>query len=42
DTDFLKEFTGFIKNQMMAQASISLLAHSFLTPQSVLALMVND
>jgi len=41
DTDFLQEFTNFMKYQMMTKASISLLAHSFITPQSVLALMVD-
>ncbi|MEW5925189.1 MAG: flagellin, partial [Candidatus Zixiibacteriota bacterium] len=39
DTDFTLEFTNFIKYQMMARVSVSLLAHSFLTPQSVLALV---
>ena len=39
DTDFTLEFTNFIKYQMQARVSVSLLAHSFLTPQSVLALV---
>ncbi|PKK84150.1 MAG: hypothetical protein CVT49_04960 [candidate division Zixibacteria bacterium HGW-Zixibacteria-1] len=39
DTDFMLEFTNFIRNQMMVRVSVSLLAHSFLTPQSVLALV---
>jgi len=41
DTDFLQEFTDFIKYQMISRTSISLLAHSFITPQSVLALTVD-
>lgn len=40
DTDYVLEFTNFLKNQMLLKSSTSLIAHSFITPRSVLALLV--
>ena len=40
DTDYVLEFANLLKNQILIQSSVSLLAHSFISPQSVLALMI--
>jgi flagellin len=40
DTDFVYEFSNFLKDRMLLQSSLSLLSHSFMTQQSVLALLV--
>jgi flagellin len=39
DTDMANEISDFVKNQILAQASISMIAQANARPQSVLALL---
>jgi flagellin len=42
DTDFAMEFSTMLKNELLLHSSVSLLAHSFVTPQSVLGLLIGS
>ena len=42
DTDFALEFSNMLKNELLLHSSVSLLAHSFVTPQSVLGLLIGN
>ncbi|MGC8871230.1 MAG: flagellin [Brevinematia bacterium] len=39
DTDMANEMSDFVKNQILSQASISMIAQANARPQSILALL---
>jgi flagellin len=40
DADYAIEFSNFLKGKLLLNSSVALLAHSYITPQSVLSLVV--
>ncbi len=42
DTDYFSEYANLLKNRLLIQSSISLLAHAYLTDSAVLSLISND